>query len=51
MEILKIAIEWTKAEVFSKRFFIFFAIVFLIASIEAYHKELKLVDMKNETKK
>lgn len=33
MEILKIAIEWAKAEVFSSRFFIFFAILFLIASI------------------
>lgn len=33
MEILKIATEWAKAEVFSTRFFIFFAILFLIASI------------------
>jgi len=33
MEILKIAIEWAKAEVFSARFFIFFAILFLIASV------------------
>ena len=33
MELLKIATEWAKAEVFSKRFFIFFAIIFLIASI------------------
>ncbi len=33
MEILKIAIEWAKAEVFSTRFFILFAILFLIASI------------------
>lgn len=33
MEILKIAIEWAKAEVFSARFFIFFAILFLTASI------------------
>ena len=33
MEILKIAIEWAKAEVFSSRFFILFAILFLIASI------------------
>ncbi len=33
MEIIKIAIDWAKAEVFSSRFFIFFAIVFLIASI------------------
>lgn len=33
MEILKIATEWAKAEVFSARFFIFFAILFLTASI------------------
>lgn len=33
MEILKLATEWAKAEVFSTRFFIFFAILFLIASI------------------
>ncbi len=33
MDILKIATEWAKAEVFSTRFFIFFAILFLIASI------------------
>lgn len=33
MEILKLAIEWAKAEVFSARFFIFFALLFLIASI------------------
>ncbi len=33
MEILKIAIEWAKAEVFSSRFFIFFALIFLFASI------------------
>ena len=33
MEILKIAIEWAKAEVFSTRFFILFAILFIIASI------------------
>ena len=32
MEVLKLAIEWAKAEVFSTRFFIFFAILFLIAS-------------------
>ena len=32
MEILKIATEWARAEVFSARFFIFFAILFLIAS-------------------
>ncbi|MEX0288207.1 MAG: hypothetical protein AB3N14_03780 [Flavobacteriaceae bacterium] len=33
MEILKIATEWAKAEVFSARFFILFAILFLVASI------------------
>ena len=33
MEILKLATEWAKAEVFSTRFFIFFAILFLLASI------------------
>ena len=33
MEILKLATEWAKAEVFSTRFFIFFAILFLIASL------------------
>ncbi len=33
MEILKAATEWAKAEVFSTRFFILFAILFLIASI------------------
>ncbi len=33
MEILKLATEWAKAEVFSTRFFIFFAILFIIASI------------------
>ena len=33
MELLKLATEWAKAEVFSTRFFIFFAIGFLIASI------------------
>ncbi|NER16094.1 hypothetical protein [Spongiivirga citrea] len=33
MDILKIAIEWAKAEVFSSRFFILFAILFLTASI------------------
>ena len=33
METLKLATEWAKAEVFSTRFFIFFAILFLIASI------------------
>lgn len=33
MEVLKLATEWAKAEVFSTRFFIFFAIAFLTASI------------------
>jgi len=33
MELLKIATEWAKAEVFSTRFFILFAILFLIASV------------------
>jgi len=33
MEILKLAIEWAKSEVFSTRFFILFAILFLTASI------------------
>ena len=33
MEILKLATEWAKAEVFSARFFIFFAILFLTASM------------------
>ncbi|MDO1512385.1 hypothetical protein Q2T41_06935 [Maribacter confluentis] len=33
MEVLKLAIEWAKAEVISTRFFILFAIVFLIASV------------------
>ena len=33
MELLKLATEWAKAEVFSTRFFIFFAILFLTASI------------------
>jgi hypothetical protein len=33
MEILKLATEWAKSEVFSTRFFIIFAILFLIASI------------------
>lgn len=32
MEILKLATEWAKAEVFSTRFFIIFAILFLAAS-------------------
>ncbi|MFD1292393.1 hypothetical protein ACFQ5N_00980 [Lutibacter holmesii] len=32
MDLLKLAIEWAKAEVFSTRFFILFAIGFLIAS-------------------
>ncbi|MEM7185641.1 MAG: hypothetical protein AAF466_03190 [Bacteroidota bacterium] len=33
MEIVKLAVEWAKAEVFSARFFILFALLFLIASI------------------
>ena len=33
MELLKLATEWAKTEVFSTRFFIFFAIGFLIASV------------------
>ncbi|AXT56439.1 hypothetical protein J8L88_11350 [Aquimarina sp. MMG015] len=33
MDVIKLAIEWAKAEVFSTRFFIFFAIGFLIASV------------------
>lgn len=33
MEILKAASEWARAEVFSTRFFILFAIVFLAASV------------------
>ena len=33
MEIVKLATDWAKAEVFSTRFFILFAILFLIASI------------------
>ena len=33
MDVLKLAIEWAKAEVFSTRFFIFFAIGFLIATV------------------
>lgn len=33
MELLKLATEWAKAEVFSTRFFILFAILFLMASI------------------
>ena len=33
MELLKLATEWAKAEVFSTRFFIFFAVLFLIAGI------------------
>ena len=33
MEILKLATEWAKSEVFSTRFFILFAFIFLIASI------------------
>lgn len=33
MEILKAAIEWAKAEVFSSMFFILFGIIFLLATI------------------
>ena len=33
MDILKTATEWAKAEVFSTRFFIFFAVVFLAAGV------------------
>lgn len=33
MEILKVAQEWAKSEVFSSRFFIIFAVLFLAASI------------------
>ncbi|WP_154366806.1 hypothetical protein [Maribacter luteus] len=33
IDVLKLAIAWAKAEVFSTRFFIFFAIGFLIASV------------------
>ena len=33
MELLKFATEWAKAEVFSARFFILFALMFLIASL------------------
>lgn len=33
MELLKLAIGWAKSEVFSTRFFILFAIIFLIASV------------------
>ena len=37
MELLKLATEWAKTEVFSTRFFILFAIIFLIASIGFWH--------------
>ncbi len=33
MEILKLATEWAKAEVFSSRFFILFGVVFVLASV------------------
>lgn len=33
MDILKVATEWAKAEVFSSRFFILFGIMFVLASI------------------
>jgi len=32
MELLKLATEWAKSEVFSTRFFIYFAVVFLVSS-------------------
>ena len=37
MEVLKFATEWAKAEVFSTRFFIVFALLFLIASYGFWH--------------
>lgn len=33
MDILKLATEWAKAEVFSTRFFIYFAMLFLVVSL------------------
>lgn len=33
MDVLKLATEWAKAEVFSTRFFIFFALLFFMASL------------------
>ncbi|NKI33035.1 hypothetical protein [Croceivirga thetidis] len=33
MELLKLATDWAKAEVFSTRFFILFALLFLVASV------------------
>lgn len=33
MELLKLATEWAKAEIFSTRFFIFFAVLFLMTGI------------------
>ncbi|MEO1258470.1 MAG: hypothetical protein AAFZ15_06720 [Bacteroidota bacterium] len=33
MEILKTAIDWAKAEVFSSQFFIFFGVLFILATI------------------
>ena len=33
MEVLKAATEWAKAEVFSSQFFIFFGVLFIVASI------------------
>lgn len=33
MEILKVATDWAKAEVFSSQFFIFFGVLFLLGSI------------------
>ena len=33
MELLKLATEWAKSEVFSTRFFILFALLFLVGSV------------------
>ncbi len=33
MDVLKLATEWARAEVFSTRYFIFFALLFLVASL------------------
>lgn len=33
MDILKIATEWAKAEVFSARFFILFGLLFIVAAV------------------
>jgi ABC-2 type transport system permease protein len=37
MELLKLSTDWAKAEVFSTRFFIFFALLFFIASVGFWH--------------